>query len=121
LPRLVAEHDGELVGVLASTCDPTAWRSSRSTPCTTGRAQGKRCCRAAVERARELGCPRLWLVTTNDNTRAIRFYQQFGMNLQDVRIGAVDDYRDRLKPTIPPTGYDGIPIRHELVFELRLT
>jgi RimJ/RimL family protein N-acetyltransferase len=121
LPRRVAEHDGELVGVLGFDMRPDGMEVVTLDAVHDGQGAGQALLRAAVERAHELGCPRLWLVTTNDNTRAIRFYQQFGMNLQDVRIGAVDDYRDRLKPTIPLTGYDGIPIRHELVFELRLT
>jgi ribosomal protein S18 acetylase RimI-like enzyme len=76
---------------------------------------------AVVAEARERGCRRLWLVTTNDNTRAIRFYQRFGMVLAAVRVGAVDEARARLKPTIPRAGADDIPIRDELVFELSLT
>ena len=30
---------------------------------------------AAADEARRRGCGRLWLITTNDNTPALRFYQ----------------------------------------------
>ena len=40
----------------------------------------------AVERvARQAGCTRLWLVTTNDNVDALRFYQRRGFTLIALR------------------------------------
>lgn len=69
--------------------------------------------------ARETGCGRMFLVTTNDNTRAIRFYQRRGMALVAVRLNALDISR-QLKPQIPLVGEDGIPLQHEFEFELRL-
>jgi GNAT superfamily N-acetyltransferase len=74
---------------------------------------------AAAGAARALGCVRLWLVTTNDNLEALRFYQRRGMRLAALRPGAVDAAR-RLKPTIPQFGASGIAIRDELVLEMRL-
>lgn len=59
---------------------------------------------------------RVWLITTNDNTRALRFYQRRGWELLAFRRDAVTEAR-RLKPEIPETGDDGIPIRHELELE----
>ena len=70
-------------------------------------------------RAAEAGCDRLWLVTTNDNVPAIGFYQRWGMDLAAFRRDAVTDARSRLKPSIPEVGYDDIPIRHELEFEIK--
>lgn len=71
----------------------------------------------AVETARDLGCRRVWLVTTNDNTHAIRFYQMYGFSLKTVHIGALDVTRS-LKPGLPERGIDDIPIAHEFEFEL---
>jgi ribosomal protein S18 acetylase RimI-like enzyme len=65
------------------------------------------------------GCRRLWLITTNDNLNAIRFYQRRGMRLVAVHPGAVDEAR-RIKPSIPLIGEHGIPIHDELEFELEL-
>jgi ribosomal protein S18 acetylase RimI-like enzyme len=76
---------------------------------------------AAARRASEAaGWRRLWLITTNDNTHAIRFYQRRGFRIATVYPGAVDDARRRLKPDIPLLGNDDIPIRDEIEFELRL-
>ena len=72
--------------------------------------------RAEAQRAR---VTRLWLVTTNDNTRALRFYQRHGFDLVALHRSAVARAR-ALKPQIPLES-DGIPLRHELELELRLT
>ncbi|MGD8486979.1 MAG: GNAT family N-acetyltransferase [Chloroflexota bacterium] len=71
-------------------------------------------------RAEATGCSRLWLVTTNDNVPAIGFYQKWGMDLALLRRDSVTEARARLKPSIPETGYEDIPIRHELEFEVQL-
>ena len=71
------------------------------------------------QKARQAGCSVLKLITTNDNTRALRFYQKLGFELTALRCRAVDVSR-RLKPSIPETGYDGIPIRDEIELQLLL-
>ena len=72
------------------------------------------------EEATKAGCRRLWLVTTNDNTHALRFYQRRGFRIAAVHTGAIDEYRGTLKPEIGLTGNDGIPIRDEIELELAL-
>jgi len=66
------------------------------------------------------GCRRLWVVTTNDNVDALRFYQRRGFRLAALRPGAVDESRRSLKPEIPDAGAYGIPLRDELELEIRL-
>ncbi len=69
---------------------------------------------AAARRVAEAsGAWRLWLITTNDNVDALRFYQRRGFRLAAVRPGAVDRTRQR-KPEIPRTGDFGIPLRDEI-------
>jgi len=75
---------------------------------------------AVVRAAREAGCGRLWVVTTNDNVDALRFYQRRGFRLAQLRPGAVDLSRGTLKPEIPPVGAHEIPLRDELELELTL-
>jgi ribosomal protein S18 acetylase RimI-like enzyme len=65
------------------------------------------------------GCERIWLVTTNDNLDALRFYQRRGFVLSAFRPGAVDEARRKLKPQISTLGEFGIPVRDELELELR--
>lgn len=69
--------------------------------------------------ARKQGCEKLRLVTTNDNTRALRFYQKLGFRIRALRPGIMDDYRV-LKPEIPMASEDGIPIHDEIELELAL-
>jgi GNAT superfamily N-acetyltransferase len=57
--------------------------------------------------------PPIWVVTTNDNVDALRFYQRRGFRLRALRPEAVDRARRDLKPSIP-IEVDGIPIRDEL-------
>ena len=64
--------------------------------------------------ARRQGCTRLWVITTNDNVDALRFYQRRGFRLVRVHRGAVDRSRASLKPEIPPVGAYGIPLRDEI-------
>ncbi len=65
-------------------------------------------------------CATVWLVTTNDNLDALRFYQRRGFRLRALRPGAVDQARLSLKPSIGETGEFGIPIRDELELEARV-
>jgi GNAT superfamily N-acetyltransferase len=69
--------------------------------------------------ADENGCARLWLITTNDNIHAIRFYQKRGFTITAIHCNAIEHSR-RLKPQIPLIGSEGIPIRDEIEFEIRL-
>ncbi len=66
----------------------------------------------------ESGCKRLWLVTTNDNMNALRFYQKRGFRLVKINRDAIDFAR-RLKP-VPLIGADGIPLLDEIELEIIL-
>lgn len=65
-------------------------------------------------------CQRIWLVTTNDNLEALRFYQRRGFRLSALRAGAIDKAREELKPQISTFGEFGIPLPDELELELEL-
>ena len=68
----------------------------------------------------ESGCNLLTVITTNDNLEAIGFYQKIGFRLKAIFPGAVEKAR-ALKPTIPLTGKNGIPIRDEILLEMSLS
>lgn len=69
--------------------------------------------------AQETGCNRLWLITTNDNTHAFRWYQRCGFTIAAVHVNALEQSR-KLKPEIPLFGNEGIPLRDEIEFEMLL-
>ena len=80
---------------------------------------GGRLVREVTGIARKAGCRRLWVVTMNDNTRALRFYQKNGFCLHALRVNALEESR-RLKPEIPEIGMDGIPLRDEIELSMAL-
>jgi len=84
-----------------------------------GRHVGGRLLNAAEEELRRQGAKQATIMTTNDNLRAIAFYVRHGYRLVAVHLGAMDRVR-RLKPEVPKTGHDGLPLRDviELVKEL---
>jgi ribosomal protein S18 acetylase RimI-like enzyme len=89
-------------------------------PKSGGRGVGRALLEAGLEALRGAGVRRAWLVTTNDNLRALRLYQRAGWRLAALRPGAVDESRRLLKPSIPEIAEDGIPLRDELELEIEL-
>jgi ribosomal protein S18 acetylase RimI-like enzyme len=75
---------------------------------------------AVREVARRTACTRLWVVTTNDNVDALRFYQRRGFRLARLRAGAVNQSRRTLKPEIPSIGSYDIELRDELELNIDL-
>lgn len=73
----------------------------------------------AVQEARDQKCRRVVLITTNDNIRALRFYQRRGFDMSNFYRNAMDLAR-KLKPGIPAVGENQIPLRHEIEFEMLL-
>jgi len=69
--------------------------------------------------AKEQGCKKLVLMTTNDHTDALRFYQRRGFTISGISLNSVAEAR-KLKPTIAELGEYGIPIRDEIDLELLL-
>jgi len=82
-----------------------------------GRGAGTLLLETAWEVAAASHHRRLWLVTTNDNIRALHFYLRRGMRIVAVHEGAVE--RDRaLKPQIPTVnGENGFAIRDVIELE----
>ena len=74
----------------------------------------------AVEKVAKVGiCRRVWLITTNDNIEALRFYQHRGFAIVAAHHGSIERSR-KLKPEIPRIGKHGIPIQDEIELELKL-
>ena len=115
----VERRDGRIVGVVTFRIAGDQVHVLTLNSTLAGQGIGTALLLRVIELARERDCRRLWLTTTNDNLRAIGLYQRLGFRLVAVHPGAIDEAR-RLKPAIPLVGDNGIPIRDELVMELRL-
>jgi len=84
-----------------------------------GQGIGSALLESVVSTAREAGCRRVRLLTTNNNLRALAFYQKRGFRLVGLIPGAIDEER-KGKPSIPEFDSTGLPIRDELHLELTL-
>ena len=121
-PALLAEaDDGQLLGMLTYVSEPD-WEQCEILTLHASQqwhGAGTALVEAVEQLAARHGCARLWVITTNDNVDALRFYQRRGFCLVTVHRGAVDDSRSRLKPEIPVVGAYGIPKRDEIELEKR--
>ena len=119
-PALVAEAaGGQLLGMLTYVPGPD-WQQCEILTLHAGEqwhGAGTALIEAAGQLARRQGCARLWVITTNDNVDALRFYQRRGFCLVGVHRGAVDRSRASLKPEIPAAGAYRIPLRDEIELE----
>ena len=117
---VVEEEDrAEWIGLLTffikdGECEVTSLDSLREK-----QGIGSKLIEQAIEEARARKCKRLFLITTNDNLKALGFYQKRGFEIVSVYRGAVNKSR-RLKPGIPLVGYNNIPLRDEIELEMSL-
>lgn len=116
LPGFVASDGDRVVGLITYHVDGDACEIVTIDAYEPRRGIGT----SLVEAVRSLGHPRLWLITTNDNVGAQRFYERVGFRLVAVHEGAMARSR-ALKPQIPLVGEGGVPIRDELEYELRVS
>lgn len=120
LPGFVAaDEDAALLGGVLYRAEADACEVAMLFSLVPGRGVGPALLDAVADWARTHGCTRMWLVTTNDNTHAIRFYQRYGLALKAVHINSMDVVR-AYKPWVPLRGIDDIPLAHEFEFELML-
>ena len=116
LPGLKAVENHDLLGFLhyiirGNVCEILTLASLRKR-----QGIGTRLVQAVERIARNQGCWKLKVTTTNDNLGALAFYQHIGFLITGQGLGLVDKAR-KLKPTIPEIGDHNIPIHDEIYLE----
>ena len=102
--------DGKVLGLVTFRLDGAAAEIVTLNVLEDARAgHGTRLLQSAEQAVRRLGATRVFLYTSNDNLRAVGFYQKRGFRLVRVHLDAVTASR-RVKPSIPVLGEDGIPL-----------
>ena len=119
-PGFVAELWGQKVGLVTYQLEGDQAEIVTLASLVERQGAGTALVEAVRQAAQRAGCRRLWLITTNDNLSALRFYQRRGFVLVQLHPNAVAQSR-RLKAEIPRVGQYGIPIRDEIELELLLT
>lgn len=116
LPGFVVIDDDKLIGAVLYQIENRECEIAVLFSLVESKGAGTTLINAVIEKAIEENCKRVWLVTTNDNTHAIRFYQKRGLNIAGIHLNAMQEVRI-IKPQIPLYGIDDIPLLHEIEFE----
>lgn len=124
LPGFVAElndapDDAPAAGLITYRIDGTQCEIMTLDSLTPNIGIGSALVSAVKDAAKEQGCKRLWLITTNDNLEALQFYQKRDFRLVAVYADALSEAR-KLKPQIPLVGKHSIPLHDEIELELKL-
>lgn len=119
LPGFVVELDGKITGLATYHISGEACEIVSLDSMVEGIGIGSALIQSVRRVAIEAGCQRLWLITTNDNLQALRFYQKRGFHLVAIYPNALQRSR-QLKPEIPIIGLDGIPLRDEIELGIKL-
>lgn len=117
IPGIVAELDGKPVGLATYVVEKENLELITLNVLVKNNGIGTGLIEELKHIAEKNNCDRLWLITTNDNTDALRFYQKKGFQISAIYPNAVEASR-KIKPEIPSHGNDGIPIRDEVELEI---
>jgi ribosomal protein S18 acetylase RimI-like enzyme len=119
LPGFTAMQKNKPVGLVTYQIDGDQCEITSLNSLTERAGIGAALIDAVKEIATKANCKRVWLITTNDNMAALRFYQKRGFMLVAIYRNVLEQSR-KLKPEIPLIGLDGIPLRDEVELELPL-
>lgn len=110
----VLNKDGEIIGLITYIVSGHECEIISLDSIDEGKGIGTLLVQEVEVLAKREGCVTLNLITTNDNLNALKFWQKRGFKLSQVLSNAVEKAR-KIKPSIPMIGYEGIPIRGELL------
>lgn len=119
LPGFVALYESEKVGLVTYNITGVSCEIVTINSIRPFSGIGTALIEAVRDIAIKFGCKRLWLITTNDNMNALRFYQRRGFVLVTIHRNALELSR-KLKPEISLIGDHGIPLRDEIELEMKL-
>ena len=119
IPGFIVVDGNEMLGAITYNIENGKCEITTLNSLCTNKGIGSALINAVIDEAKRNNCKKVWLITTNDNTHAIRYYQKYGFSLAAVHINAVNKSRE-LKPSIPMLGIDDILILHEFEFEITL-
>jgi len=119
LPGFIAEAEGVRVGLLTYFINNEKLEIISLNAIEEGKGVGTALLIEVEKLAKMKKCSHIWLITTNDNVDALRFYQKRGYEIVSVHRYAIEESR-KLKPQLPFVGKYGIPIRDEIEMEKQL-
>lgn len=119
LPGFICTDDNKVIGLITYFIDDQGCEIVTLNSEQEGQGLAEALINQVIEKAKSSHCERVWLITSNDNSHAIRYYQRRGFEWIAFYKDAMTEAR-KIKPEIAEIGYNDIPIKHELEFELKL-
>ncbi|MGV8049251.1 MAG: GNAT family N-acetyltransferase [Anaerolineaceae bacterium] len=119
LQGILAIHLGQIAGMGLYEIDQNACELVLLESYIEHIGIGRRILTEIITTAKKADVERIWLITTNDNTYALRFYQINGFYIKNIHVNTIKEMR-KFKPEIPLVGNNNIPIRDEIELEIRL-
>lgn len=114
-PCIVAFEERRIVGVLIYRTETGILEIISLDSYRENKGIGSRLIQHVETIAQTLNIHTIQVITTNENIKALYFYQKNGYRMSDIRPNAVDFAR-RIKPSIPLIGDNGIAIKDEILF-----
>jgi GNAT superfamily N-acetyltransferase len=96
-PGLIARQNEEAVGLMTYHMQGGACEIVSLDSLQENKGIGTKLIEAVKQVALQAGCTRSWLITTNDNLHALRFYQKRGFLLVAVYRNAVEQARNKAR------------------------
>lgn len=119
LSGFIAVKDHKVVGIITYKLENNEIEIITLNAFEENKGIGTNLIEEVIKEGKELGCKRVWLITTNDNVHAMRFYQLKGFDMVAFHEDAVNKARE-IKPEIPEIGHFDIKVEHEIEFEYKL-
>lgn len=119
LPGFIATNDHFMAGLITYSLNESECEIITLNSVMEGMGVGSLLVDKVKNEAFTKNCKRLFIITTNDNQKAIEFHQNRGFKIKDIHKNAVEVSR-KLKPEIPLIGLNGIPIKDEIELEMIL-
>lgn len=116
LPGFIVKKDKNIIGLITYNIIGIELEIVSLDSIIENQGIGSMLIKNVIYLAKNKGCNRIWLITTNDNTDALRFYQKRGFDISDLHINTIEKSR-KIKPEIPKLGFCNIPIKHEIELE----
>ena len=97
LPGFIAERNKKRLGLLTYNINNDELEIITLNAIEEGKGVGTALLEEVEKLAKDRRCKRIWLITTNDNVDALRFYQKRGYEIKSIHRYAIEESR-KIKP-----------------------
>ena len=119
LEGFIALKDNKIIGLITYMIENDECEICSLNSFIENKGIGTNLINKVIELAKRQNCTRLKLITTNDNIKGLEFYQRKGFVFSNIYKNAIENSR-KIKPQIPMFADNGLPIRDEIEFEMKL-